>query len=99
GPAAANLRGALVARRRSVAIDRFSRDRQPRSVGQHDGMEPDPKPRPLLELAAPLDLCDRPKHTRAGGKRDLVTYLHVARHACLDAIFDACALARDRRLG
>src|SRR6185503_9485004 len=94
--AAADLRGARVARRIAVAINRLGCDWETRPIGEHERMEPDAEARAILELAAALDNGDRPERAGAGRNGDFVADAHVADDPRFDAIFKVGAIARDR---
>ena len=52
---AADLRGARAGRRLAFAEDRLGLQRQLGAVGEHERVEADAEPRPLLHLAAAID--------------------------------------------
>ena len=87
----------LFAGRLAVSINRFSRDRQTRSVSQN-ACGTGSQAGAFLELTSALDKHHRSKRARSGGNRHLIADAHIADDARFHAIFDARAFAAERRL-
>src|SRR5262249_32049051 len=97
--AAAHFRGAAVGWRFAVAVDRLGADRNARTISEHEGVEANPEPRAILELAAALHLGHRAEHLGARWNRDAIADPDVAAHVCFDPILDSRCLTGDLAFG
>src|ERR1043166_4513299 len=96
--AAADLGRTLVAGGIALTEDGLGAQRHARAISESDRGEATPEARAIAQFAATFDERHLAMGFRSGGNRHAIAYLHVARHAGHDFVFDTCRFARHRRL-